>query len=65
VALGNLDLGIDAIRSAAPTKSTRRFGPHCSRISRTFRGHRAAAAEYLRSIQDRPFGAAGAWRALT
>ena len=59
VALGNLDLSVDAIRSAA-----------LSDMDGTFRAALLAdlahvsegieqAAEYLRSIQDRPFGAAG------
>jgi len=59
VALGNLDLSVDAIRSAP-----------LSDLDGTFRAALLAdlanvsegieqAAEYLRSIQDRPFGAAG------
>jgi signal transduction histidine kinase len=59
VALGNLDLSVDAIRSAP-----------LSDLDGTFRAALLAdlanasegieqAAQYLRSIQDRPFGAAG------
>ena len=57
VALGNLDLGLDAIRSATDLD-----GPFRAALLEDL-AHVAEgieqAAEYLRSIQDRPFGAAG------
>lgn len=57
VALGNLDLGIDTIRSAASLESGLR-----EELLEDL--HHVAegidqAAEYLRSIQDKPFGAVG------
>src|SRR5216117_2053095 len=59
VALGNLDLGVDAIRSATadeldPAFRTALLGD-LAHVSEGIE----QAAEYLRSIQDRPFGAAG------
>jgi len=57
VALGNLDLGLDSIRSATDLD-----GPFRAELLQDL-AHVAEgieqAAEYLRSIQDRPFGAAG------
>ena len=57
VALGNLDLGLDSIRSATDLD-----GPFRAALLEDL-AHVAEgieqAAEYLRSIQDRPFGAAG------
>src|SRR5438105_3756656 len=57
VALGNLDLGLDTIRSATDLD-----GPFRAALLEDL-AHVAEgieqAAEYLRSIQDRPFGAAG------
>jgi signal transduction histidine kinase len=57
VALGNLDLGVDSIRTADT------LDPAFRAALLEDLGHVAAgieqAAEYLRSIQDRPFGAAG------
>lgn len=59
VALGNLDLGVDAIRSAslAELDGTLRSGL-LEDLAHVAEGIEQAA-EYLRSIQDRPFGAAG------
>src|SRR5882672_51684 len=59
VALGNLDLGVDAIRNAslADLDRTRRSGL-LEDLAHVAEGIEQAA-EYLRSIQDRPFGAAG------
>src|SRR5437016_8090120 len=57
VALGNLDLGLDTIRSATDLD-----GPFRAALLEDL-AHVAEgieqAAEYLRSIQDRPFGATG------
>src|SRR6267378_1912802 len=59
VALGNLDLGLDAIRSAslAELDGTLRSAllDDLANVSEGIE----QAAEYLRSIQDRPFGATG------
>jgi two-component system NtrC family sensor kinase len=57
VALGNLDLGLDAIRSATDLD-----GPFRAALLEDLAnvaGGIEQAAEYLRSIQDRPFGAMG------
>src|SRR6267143_2518321 len=57
VALGNLDLGLDAIRSATDLD-----GPFRAALLEDLANVAEGieqAAEYLRSIQDRPFGAAG------
>jgi signal transduction histidine kinase len=59
VALGNLDLGLDAIRSAAPTELDARFRAALLEDLANVAEGIEQAAEYLRSIQDRPFGAAG------
>jgi len=59
VALGNLDLGIDAIRSASPDELDPAFRTALlADLAHVSEGIEQAA-EYLRSIQDRPFGAAG------
>ena len=59
VALGNLDLGIDAIRSATPGELDPAFRTALlGDLAHVSEGIEQAA-EYLRSIQDRPFGAAG------
>jgi signal transduction histidine kinase len=59
VALGNLDLGLDSIRNAPLTEldGKLRIGllADLANVSEGIE----QAAEYLRSIQDRPFGAAG------
>jgi len=59
VALGNLDLGVDAIRNAslADLDRTLRSGL-LEDLAHVAEGIEQAA-EYLRSIQDRPFGGAG------
>jgi len=59
VALGNLDLGVDTIRSATPADldPTLRAGL-LEDLANVAEGIEQAA-EYLRSIQDRPFGAVG------
>jgi signal transduction histidine kinase len=59
VALGNLDLGLDAIRSAHPTELTGTFRAALLADLANVAEGIEQAAEYLRSIQDRPFGAAG------
>jgi signal transduction histidine kinase len=59
VALGNLDLGLDTIRSAAPTELDPRFRAALLEDLANVAEGIEQAAEYLRSIQDRPFGAAG------
>jgi signal transduction histidine kinase len=59
VALGNLDLGLDAIRSAAPTDLAATFRAALLEDLANVAEGIEQAAEYLRSIQDRPFGAAG------
>ena len=59
VALGNLDLGVDAIRSASLAELD---GTLRSALLADFANVSEGieqAADYLRSIQDRPFGAAG------
>ena len=59
VALGHLDLGIDAIRSAGPDELDPAFRTALlGDLAHVSEGIEQAA-EYLRSIQDRPFGAAG------
>src|SRR5467141_3551314 len=59
VALGNLDLGLDAIRSATPDELDPAFRTALlADLAHVSEGIEQAA-EYLRSIQDRPFGAAG------
>jgi len=57
VALGNLDIGVDAIRSATDLDGPFRAAllEDLAHVSEGIE----QAAEYLRSIQDRPFGAAG------
>jgi len=57
VALGNLDLGLDAIRSATDLDDPFRAAL-LEDLAHVAEGIEQAA-EYLRSIQDRPFGAAG------
>src|SRR5882672_9557505 len=59
VALGNLDLGLDAIRSTHPTELTGTFRAALLADLANVAEGIEQAAEYLRSIQDRPFGAAG------
>jgi len=59
VALGNLDLGIDAIRSAPPRDLDAAFRSALLEDLAHVSEGIEQAAEYLRSIQDRPFGAAG------
>jgi len=59
VALGNLDLGIDAIRSAPPGDLDAAFRSALLEDLAHVSEGIEQAAEYLRSIQDRPFGAAG------
>jgi signal transduction histidine kinase len=59
VALGNLDLGLDAIRSALPTELDGTFRTALLADLANVSEGIEQAAEYLRSIQDRPFGAAG------
>ncbi len=59
VALGNLDLGIDAIRSATPDELDAAFRSAVLEDLAHVSEGIEQAAEYLRSIQDRPFGAAG------
>lgn len=57
VALGNLDLGLDAIRSATDLN-----GPFRAALLEDLAnvaGGIEQAADYLRSIQDRPFGGVG------
>lgn len=57
VALGNLDIGLDAIRSATDLD-----GPFRAALLEDLAnvaGGIEQAAEYLRSIQDRPFGGVG------
>lgn len=57
VALGNLDLGMDALRTAQSLDPD-----FCAALLADFAnvaGGIEQAAEYLRSIQDRPFGGAG------
>src|SRR5882724_7160502 len=59
VALGNLDLGIDAIRSASADELDPAFRTALlADLAHVSEGIEQAA-EYLRSIQDRHFGAAG------
>jgi signal transduction histidine kinase len=57
VALGNLDLGIDAVRTASTLDAAFRASllDDLGHVSEGIE----QAAEYLRSIQDRPFRAAG------
>jgi len=59
VALGNLDLGIDTIRSAPPGDLDAAFRSALLEDLAHVSEGIEQAAEYLRSIQDRPFGAAG------
>jgi len=59
VALGNLDLGIDAIRSAPLGDVDAAFRSALLEDLAHVSEGIEQAAEYLRSIQDRPFGAAG------
>jgi len=59
VALGNLDLGIDAIRSAPPGDLDAAFRSALLEDLAHVSEGIEQAAEYLRSVQDRPFGAAG------
>ncbi len=59
VALGNLDLGLDTIRSAAPTELDPKFRAALLEDLANVAEGIEQAAVYLRSIQDRPFGAAG------
>jgi signal transduction histidine kinase len=57
VALGNLDLGVDTIRSAAALDPALR-AELLEDLSHVAEGIEQAA-DYLRSIQDRPFGGVG------
>ena len=57
VALGNLDLGIEAVRQAAGL-DTRFRDSLLQDLAHATQGIEQAA-DYLRSIQDRPFGGAG------
>ncbi len=59
VALGNLDLGIDAIRSATADELDAAFRSALLEDLAHVSEGIEQAAEYLRSIQDRPFGATG------
>ncbi len=59
VALGNLDLGVDAIRSASLAELDGALRSALLDDLANVSEGIEQAADYLRSIQDRPFGAAG------
>src|SRR6266436_1464008 len=59
VALGNLDLGVDAIRNASLAELDRTLRSGLLEDLAHVAEGIEQAAEYLRSIQDRPFGGAG------
>jgi signal transduction histidine kinase len=59
VALGNLDLGMDALREASPQSVDPAFRAELLDDFANVAGGIEQAADYLRSIQDRPFGGVG------
>lgn len=59
VALGNLDLGMDALREASPQSLDPAFRAALLEDFANVAGGIEQAADYLRSIQDRPFGGVG------